>query len=225
MNCQSVVDALSDYLDGSLAGHELRLIEAHLGQCPHCHVVRLDLAEIRQAARELPLRTPPRALWVRIQREIEVERPEQGGVRETAELSTWWERLMARRFTFTLPQLAGAVALAMALIAFALVSAYQQNTSGTGPGLRGATASVLLPGEEEIKGNIERRMNAINARLSSWDPQMRELFERHVATLDSSLHNCRQSLMANPQDKDHQQMLRALYEEKLQLLDTYDKLK
>ena len=59
----------------------------------------------------------------------------------------------------------------------------------------------------------------------TWDPQMREIFERNLIKIDDSLKSSRQSLIEHPNDADHQQMLMTLYNEKLQLLQDYDRLK
>ena len=222
MDCQIVLDSLSNYLDGSLLNDEAQLIKTHLGQCSRCQTVRLELTEIRRAARELPLHTPPRALWTRIQLSLEMDAAAPGLPRQTMKQPSWWTRWMERRFTFTLPQLAGAGALAIALMTFAFVNAYHQNTRS----LNFTQASaLLLPGEDEIKHDIEHRINTLKARQVTWDPQMREIFERNLIKIDDSLKSSRQSLLEHPNDADHQQMLMTLYKEKLQLLQDYDRLK
>jgi hypothetical protein len=122
MDCQLVLGSLSNYLDGLLMGQEVRVI-------PPCNRVRLELVEIRTAARELPLHTPQRALWARVRLSIEAEatRPDPKSLKQPS----WWRRQMERRFTFTLPQLAGVGALAMALVAFSLLAAYRQSARPT----------------------------------------------------------------------------------------------
>lgn len=225
MNCQIVLDALSNYLDGSLLTNEAQLIERHLGQCSHCHLVRMELVEIRQAARELPLHTPSRALWRRIQVSIEAETMAFGQSPEVRKPPSWWAQLMERRFTFTLPQLAGVGALTIALLTFAFVNAFHQNTRMPSSPLAPASTFVSLPGEDELKHSIDQRMNVLKARQAAWDPQMLEIFQRNLIKIDDSLKNCRQSWLNHPEDKDHQQMVLTLYREKLQLLEDYDRLK
>jgi len=230
MDCRLVVNSLSNYLDGSLLEAEVRLLEIHLAECPPCNIVRLELAEIRSAARELPLHTPQRALWKRIQLSIEVGESQQGKGREAIEQPGRWSRLMSRHFTFTLPQLAGAGALVLALVGFSLFNLSRHAgqplniQGGTGPSLIQAKAA-MLPGEPEMREDIERRMSILNARKAAWDPPMREVFDSHLGKIDESLNHCRRNLLANPADQDHQQMVMALYEEKLRLLEDFDKLK
>src|SRR2546428_668984 len=222
MDCQIVLDSLSNYLDGSLLNDEVQLIKIHLGQCSRCQIVQFELTEIRRAARELPLHTPPRALWTRIQLSLETETVTPGLQRQAVKQPSWWARGIERRLTFTLPQLAGAGALAIALMTFAFVNAFHQSTR---PLNFTQASAALLPGEDEIKHDIKHRMDTLKARQVTWDPQMREIFERNLIKIDDSLKSSRQILLEHPNDTDHQQMVLTLYKEKLQLLQDYDRLK
>ena len=65
MECRAVVSSLSDYLDGRniwASDDEVEQIETHIANCPACRNLKLELSEIRNAGRELPLHTPPPAL-------------------------------------------------------------------------------------------------------------------------------------------------------------------
>jgi Putative zinc-finger len=227
MECRAVVSSLSDYIDMWMSESEVREIESHLVTCPKCQTVRLELSEIRTAARELPLHMPSRGLWARIAAEIEPETPMANNpvLIEQPELN-WWERLKSRRFTFTLPQLASASALVAALVIIAIFSttnSTQRNFDFT----RGSRAlqTALLPDEDRIKADLEQRLSAINSRKATWDPEVRAEFERHLNKIDASLRNSRQTLQINPGDGVQQQMVLTLYDEKRQLLEDVERLK
>jgi hypothetical protein len=227
MECRAVVGSLSDYIDMWMSESEAREIESHLVTCPSCQIVRLELNEIRTAARELPLHTPSRALWARISAEIEPETPLLDNPRplERPELN-WWERLKSRRFTFTLPQLAGAGALAAVLVFIAMFGAPDPSRSNfdINDSPR-ALQTALLPDEERIRAEIERRLSVINSRKADWDPEFRAEFERHLNKIDESLRNSRQMLQIDPDDSVQQQMVLTLYNEKRQLLEDVERLK
>jgi Putative zinc-finger len=227
MECRAVVSSLSDYIDMWMSESEAREIESHLVTCPNCQTVRLELNEIRTAARESPLHTPSRALWARIAAEIEPETPllENPLPIERPELN-WWERLKSRRFTFTLPQLAGASALAAALVIIAMFGTNIPTRSNFDikDGSR-ALQTALLPDEDRIKADLERRLSVINARKPNWDPEFRAEFERHLSKIDESLRNSRQMLQIDPDDGVQQQMVLTLYNEKRQLLEDVERLK
>jgi Putative zinc-finger len=227
MECRAVVSSLSDYIDMWMSESEAREIESHLVTCPNCQTVRLELNEIRTAARDLPLHTPSRALWVRITAEIEPEILLTGNLTPTErpELN-WWERLNSRRFTFTLPQLAGASALIAALVIIVMFDTTTPPHSNFDLKQRSqALQTALLPDEDRIRAELEQRLSAINSRKGNWDPEVRTEFERHLNKIDDSLRNSRQILRINPDDGVQQQMVLTLYNEKRQLLEDVERLK
>jgi hypothetical protein len=227
MECRAVVSSLSDYIDMWMSESESREIESHLVTCPSCQTVRLELNEIRTAARDLPVHTPSRALWARITAEIETEIPLTDNLTpiERPEMN-WWERLKSRRFTFTLPQLAGASALVAALVIIVMFGTTPPTRSNFDLKQRsGALQTALLPDEDRIRAELEQRLSAINSRKGNWDPEVRAEFERHLNKIDDSLRNSRQILRISPDDGVQQQMVLTLYNEKRQLLEDVERLK
>jgi hypothetical protein len=227
MECRAVVSSLSDYLDGRniwSSDDEVERIETHLTNCPACLNLKLELSELKNAARELPLHTPPLALWTRISKAIEAEVPsENGPARETQNASGWWGWLSSRKFTFSLPQLAAAGAFAAILIVAGISGIFGANQAPLI--FQDVQSGLLLPEENEIKANLEHRLDAINARKAQWDSQRRADFEQHMNKIDESLKLCRHMLEGNPNDAGHQEMVRALYDEKRRLLEDVERLK
>jgi hypothetical protein len=228
MECRAVIESLSDYLDGHrhrMPESEKSSIEEHLVVCPNCQNLKLELTEIKIAARELPLHTPPRAMWVRIANMLEAELPaSERKTREEFPNETWWERLKARKFTFGFPQMVGAGALAVALITTGIYSLSSRKPNPSEFSLAGAQ-TALLPDENEIKAELNRRLAEINTRKASWKPQVRAVFEQQLAKIEDSLDNCRKQLLSNPNDGVQQQTLRGLYNEKRRLLEEGERLK
>jgi len=227
MECRAVVSSLSDYLDGRniwASDDEVEQIETHLTNCPTCRNLKLELSEIKNASRELPLHTPPTALWARISKAIEAEVSTKSvPARETQNASGWWRWLNSRKYTFSLPQLAAAGAFAAILIVAGISGIFGDKSS---PRIfSNAQGSLLLPEEDEIKANLERRLGAINARKAQWDLERRSDFEQRMNRIDESLKRCRNMLEDNPNDAGRQEMVRALYEEKRQLLEDVERLK
>ena len=224
MECRGVTDSLSDYLDSQashgngIANNEKRVIEEHLDACPACQNLKLELIELKTAARELPLHTPPHALWMKIANVLEAELPaSERKTREEFPNETWWDRLKARKFTFGFPQMVGAGALAIALIVFGLFG-ISGPTTRSGDFKLSDAQSALLPDEDEIKADLNRRLVEVNQRKSAWEPTARSAFEQRLAEIEVSLDNCRNGLRRNPGDQTQQQTLRSLYNEKRQLL-------
>jgi DNA-binding transcriptional MerR regulator len=229
MECRAVVSSLSDYLDGRniwVSDGEVEQIETHLTNCPACRNLKLELSEIKKAARELPLHTPPHALWTRISKAIEAEiSTENRPLRETQNSSGWWSWLNSRKFTFSLPQLAAGAAFAALLVVAGVSGIFGSKSENSRPlDLMGAQ-SALLPEEDNIKAELESRLGVINARKEHWDSQRRLEFDQRLNRIDESLKRCRQILEGNPNDAAHQEMVRALYNEKRQLLVDVERLK
>ena len=89
-------DKLSDFLDGELDAAEEALVAAHLRDCPECTAVLNDLKRVVAHAQGLDARPPERDLWPGVSARIDrVASP--------------------RRISFTLPQLAAAAALLIAV--------------------------------------------------------------------------------------------------------------
>ena len=225
MECRVVINSLSDFIDGPnlwISDNEIRSIEDHLVTCPKCQSVRLELTEIKNAARELPMHTPSRAMWTRIVNIVELELPRnERPTREEPEPMGWWKALKSRKFTVTFPQLAGTVAFAVALIVLGVLFSPSALRA-----LKFTDAqTAVLPEESELRAEIDRRMAAIETRKAAWDPQLRGEFDQHLLKIEESLKLCREKLKANPQDAVHQSMLRALYTEKQQLLEDVERLK
>jgi anti-sigma factor RsiW len=226
MDCRSVMHSLSDYVDGLLTQSEAQHVESHLQRCQPCLAVKADFQEIRRAARELPLHTPPRALWARIQQEIE-----QGGLapaaspalRAPAKSPTWRQRLSEKRFTFTLPQLAGTSALAASLIIFSALRSGLPPPGPIIPQQAAADVTASSPAVRAMQTRIEERLNRLNTRKASWNAEVKQTFEEHLKRIDYSLDSTRDALRKDPQLD--QQVLLDLYKEKLQVLEDFDRLR
>ena len=104
-------DRLSDYLDGELPDGERVSLESHLQSCPECSAILADLRRVVQRARALKEdRLPHRDLWPGIATRIGAS---SGASPAIVDLSS--RRSKARRWAFSLPQLAAAGVALMTL--------------------------------------------------------------------------------------------------------------
>jgi len=197
------------------------MIEEHLASCPGCRNLQLELTEIRTAARELPLRTPPRALWTRIVNEIELEQTLAKPAVEESVFAALLSRLASFRLTFSLPQVAGVAALALIVTTVVIVNNRGKSDEMDFTRLQ----SALIREEISKKAEIDRKMARIEERKASWDPSFRADFERQLNRIEDSIKECRRNLETTPNDLNQVQRMLDLYEEKRQLLEDVERLK
>src|SRR3989442_3645557 len=107
-------DRLSLYLDGALAPAEREACEGHVAECAACAGPLADLRRVVARARSLEDRPPRTDLWPAIAAGIGLS--PSGDVVDLAER----RRGRARRFSFTVPQLAAAC-VALVLLSGAVV--------------------------------------------------------------------------------------------------------
>jgi len=230
MECRTISGSLSDYLDnqhgqqGLLQDSEIHNIEDHLAGCPNCRNLQFELNEIRSAARELPLRTPPRALWTRIVNEIEINQAIEkqfGVIPEQTESApeSWWGRLLGRKFSLSFPQMAGAAVMAIALIVAGVVKFQDRSSDLDFTRLQ----SAMIREEISKKADLDRKMAVINERKAGWDPVFRADFEKQLTRIEGSIAECRKRLEAAPNDIQQVRTMLDLYEEKRQLLENAEK--
>jgi Putative zinc-finger len=93
---QEWTDKLSDYLDGELEAADQAAVEAHLRECAECVEVLNDLKRVVARAQGLDVRPLQRDLWPGVSARIDRVAP-------------------PRRISFTLPQLAAAAAVLIAV--------------------------------------------------------------------------------------------------------------
>ena len=236
MNCEKCQELLSDYLDGVLGHRERAALAAHLGACPACAEVREELRSIVSAARATREHTvaPPdeRALWLRIREAVEHE---EGFIPVAASAAAapsraragFWSRLLDRRWEFSLPQLASGVAALAVAVAFVttLGVQYVSNERGTEggrprPAARDAALTGFRPQTylQPHQANLQYWQQRVEQRKATWNPRMRESFDRSVLVLDEAMTESMGELERNPHDEVAEQMLNAALRDKIELL-------
>jgi hypothetical protein len=105
---QEWTDQLSDYLDGELSTDERQAVDAHLRGCAECSAVLNDLKRVIARAAAAEARPPQTDLWAGIAARIEAGATSDDRV-------TPFARRGSKRVAFTLPQLAAAAALLIAV--------------------------------------------------------------------------------------------------------------
>jgi hypothetical protein len=239
MNCDQCQELLSEFLDGTLKGGGGARLDAHLEECLDCALVREEFQSILSVARasreEFVAPPDEHALWLRIRNTIESDADlgraaaaraaAPAGVRES-----FWARLFHKRWELTLPQMATAVAAIAVTVSLVTTLGLQYLT----PGDAGRNSAVEV--ERSRRGNALRALykqqgfveprqaslqywqQRVEQRKASWNPRMREAFDRSLTVLDQTVNDSLSDLEQNPHDEIAEQMLNSALHDKIELL-------
>jgi anti-sigma factor RsiW len=191
----TITDQLSDYLDGELTADEAAALEAHLRECTACNAVLNDLKRIVAQAQHLEPRPPQADLWAGIERRIERVTP-------------------PRRVSFTLPQLAAAAALLIAVSAGTAIkfaapavpaSAPVEQTANDEPAQAEAADSIATIAVNPVGfsdaqydaavADLEKALKAGRGRL---DKSTIEIVAHNLEIIDQAIAQAREALAGDP---------------------------
>jgi len=192
---------LSEYLDGELTDGERIALEAHLQSCGECSSVLTDLRQVVARARMLEHKAPHHDLWPGIAQRIGAT----VGETRTVDLGS---RRAARRWSFSLPQLAAAGIALMTLSGGAvwlLHSPEQQNL---------APPSAIVPSgnPRAINAAVNPRGNATQSYAAAvadlervlasgrgqLDTTTIRVIEQNLAAIDRAIAQAQRALDADP---------------------------
>jgi anti-sigma factor RsiW len=237
MNCEKCQLLLGEYLDGELRGEDRAPLAAHLKTCGPCAAARDDLQSIIRTAHDsrTHLDEPPnsRAMWLRIRNTVETEEREAAAVAARAAAARPARgplaRLFDRKWQFTLPQLASGVAALAVAVALVTTLGVRYSANPGDYGVTAATpaqlkrASVAEAHSPQVflrthQVSVDYWQQRVERRKASWNPRMRESFERSVYVLDQAVNDSLDDLNRNPHDGVAEEMLNSAMRDKIRLL-------
>jgi len=201
-------EQLSAYLDGDLAGEDLARAEAHLAACAECRAELEGLRRLVRRAAALDDRPPERDLWAGIARQIATP--------DTRDVIPFAPR--TRRFAFTMPQLAAAAALLMAISAGA-VTLLQRPQAGV-VGLRPVSLSpgdVTVASYDSVITDMEHLLSTHRSQL---DTATVRIVEASLREIDTAILQARTALAKDPNNRYLNGHLQRSLDRKLDLLRT-----
>ena len=198
---------LSEYLDNELAAGERAALEAHLRECPACRATLDELRAVAARAHALADRAPVNDLWPGIAAAIgsEITPLARRGGRGRG----------TRRFTFSMPQLAAAAVLLMAVSGGAVWTLRNATparpaalATGPGPVQPGRSApSTIRPTEfTTVRPTAEQSYDAAVADLEQvlregrgrLDNRTLAIVQKNLATIDSAVAQARRAVEQDP---------------------------
>ena len=220
MFCNQCQELVSDYIDGALELGEQLQVERHLSDCEPCRAVRDDLLQIVHFSRQLPLQTPSGAVWARIRSEVSSEQPASVWHRTARRLST----IRTRHFDLSIPQLLASAAALVIVATVTVTLLRRQGAVDLTPGGDSAMGERVPLSHRDV-AQMEEKINelaqTVEQRQRTWNPELREAFQRNMIYVDQSLAECRLDLDANPADDVSQELMLGVYREKMRLLASF----
>ena len=185
---------LSDYLDDELSPGERAAFEAHLPTCGACSTTIEELRRVIARAGALPAAAPAQDLW----RGVEARLEPRGGALP-------FRARVARRFSFTVPQLVAA-GLALMVMSGGAVWILQHGGRATslpplgaasGPGEAASISSVSFsdPRYDEAIADLQQTLNDGRSQL---DAETIKVLEANIQIIDRAIEQSRQALTADP---------------------------
>ena len=217
-------DRLSDYLDDEMSATERSACDAHLAACAACHETLAQLRMVVATAQADADRDPQADLWPAILRQIapaaaviQRENPDAAVPERTAalEFATQRDRASARsrasrQIVFTLPQLALAASLLIAVSAgVAYLAAGRAVLQPSVPEVvvQAFAEPVMAPAADVERANfadaqydeavsdLEKILADLRDELH---PQTVMVIERNLASIDQAIREARAALDADP---------------------------
>jgi len=182
-------DRLSEYLDGELTGPERTTLEAHVASCDACRTTLDELRRVVTNARALDDRPPTVDLWPAIATRI--------GLAARSKV-----RPLARRFAFTVPQLAAA-SVVLALLSGGAAWLIGRRGTPTPPVQAfERTATVLnasaYPGDPRYAAQVADLERALARGRGQLDTATVRVIERNLRIIDRAIRGAQSALAADP---------------------------
>jgi len=192
MTSDPFTDRLSDYADGELDAAERAAVEAHLA--------RSSSRAVRHGAQALSDPAPPRDIWPGIAAQIAAPTAHP-------RVSPFRRALSARRFSFTLPQLAAAAVALMVLSGglvwmarsgdpradFDPVSAHLEAPEENAPAVRPANFA-----DEHYDEAVADLQKTLESGRQALDAETIRVLEENLAAIDRAIDQSRRALAADP---------------------------
>jgi anti-sigma factor RsiW len=206
------MDRLSDYLDGEMSAADHAACDAHLTACEACREVLGELQMVIMTAGADTDRGPVTDLWPAVLRQIthaQADAGARGVVRDFAAPDLASAR-SSRQFVFTLPQLALAASLLIAVsagVAYLAAGRALSQPAGQETPIQ-AFAEPVMPASadvaranfadaqyDEAVADLEKILADLRDELN---PQTVMVIERNLASIDQAIREARAALDADP---------------------------
>jgi len=196
--CRDFDAQLSDYLEGQ----ERPAVTTHAAECEFCGAVLADLLLVRSASTELAENEPPARVWANVRAALVAE----GLIHPPRQRRPWLEWLLTPAPAAALTAL---VLLSM-FTARSLVHRYHRTAVDV--------ADVVVG--RDVMQNVSQMEVAFRAQSARLNPTIERAYEDDLASLDSEIKECQDTLARQPGDSLSREYLASAYSEKARVLES-----
>jgi hypothetical protein len=193
---------LSDYLDNELPAEARSAVDAHLRDCPACRATLDELRAVTARAQALADRAPVNDLWPGIAAAIGSDISPLSPRRQPA----------TRRFSFSMPQLAAAAVLLMAVSGgavwtlrnatparpTAMAAAPSRTPSASSPVRPTEFTTVRPTAEQSYDAAVADLQQVLQAGRGRLDDKTLKIVEKNLTTIDSAVAQARRAVEQDP---------------------------
>lgn len=199
-------DRLSEYLDEELSAEDRARCEAHLGECAMCRTLLAELRMVVAVAKSDPDQLPAHDLWPGVLAQIS-----PGAVSGSTVVPFEVRGRTSRAYTFTLPQLALAASLLIAVsagVGYLATGRTVPQPAASEDAIQAYAEPLLPPTAELVEradfadaqydqavSDLEKILVEMRDELN---PETVRVIERNLAAIDQAIAEARAALDADP---------------------------
>jgi len=212
MNCDSLNEALVDYVDGRLAPAEQRAAERHLEVCDVCSALVTDLRTIRAAAFMLDRHEPAPEAWTRLQAAVAAEPAPKAHVLSMAGFGRRGGN--AGRASANWPVWLGAAAALILATVIGLLPLMSREAGNEADAAADAaeTAEVSVESvaaefeaaEKHYQKAIDDLQSIASKDTGELDPQVAAVLQKNLSVIDQAISENRAALKSQPASSNAQ---------------------
>jgi len=215
MDCREIRPKISEWIDNDLDHSDEGLVPGHMDLCEDCSKLHHDLVSLKQSVAELDLFEPPDTMWVGIRAQLLAE-----GLIERRSIWNFWKNLLPSSASLK-PALSGALVTLVLVSSLYVFFARRAGEPIPPPALPEVAAfEDLKQAELKYEQAIEELSRVCQHKLAAFNPDLAQIFNDNLATMDYYLDECRQAMKHDPENPLVHRYLLAAYQKKVDLLKT-----
>lgn len=215
MDCKEIQPKISEWIDQDLDHSDEALVQGHVELCKECSQIHQDLSFLKQSVAELDPFEPPDTVWVGIKAQLIAE-----GLIERKSAWNFWKNLLPSSAALR-PALGGALVTLILVSSLYFIFARRTSEPIPPPALPEVAAfEDLKTAELKYEQAIAELSRVSQRKLAALNPDLAQIFNDNLATMDYYLNECRQAMQHDPENPLVHRYLLAAYQKKVDLLKT-----